>query len=107
MEKVKLSKNKKFILNQLKDHSCPSPVPEKDVMDFLELEDMGFVSHLKLDQGSVEELHGPYLADAGERYLVENPRLKNPKMRVASKWWIGTIIALAGAGASILALFKK
>lgn len=106
MERVKLTNNKRNILKQLAEYKYPAPVPDKDIKDFLELEDLGFVSHLKLDQGSLNQLYGPQITDAGRRYLAENPKLKNPRWKFDWKWLIGTIVAVLGVLATLWAALK-
>ena len=106
MERVKLTNNKRNILQQLAEYKYPNPVPDKDIKDFLELEDLGFVNHLKLSQGSLKQLYGPQITDTGRRYLAENPKLKNPRRRFDWKWWIGTIIALLGVITTMWAVLK-
>lgn len=106
MERVKLTSNKRNILRQLAEYKYPSPVPAKDIKDFLELEDLGFVSHIKLDQGSLNQLYGPQITDKGRRYLAENPKLKNPRWEVDWKWLAGTIVAILSIIATIWAALK-
>ena len=101
MNRVRLNKNKRTILISLVKYNYPAPVPDKDLRDFLELEDLGFVTHLKLDQGSLNKLYGPQITETGRRYLVENPKLKNPRIKIDWKWLIGIIVTLMIAGATI------
>lgn len=102
MENYKLTKNQKSILKQLAIYKYPAPVPQKDLKDFLTLENYGLVNHLKLDQES-SDLYGPVIAEAGKRYLVINPSLKNHKRKVDWKWLVGIIVALLGVAATIWA----
>jgi len=106
MERVKLNNNKRNILNLLAEFKYPAPVPDDDIKDFLELEDIGFVSHLKLDQGSLNKLYGPQITDAGRRYLTENPKLMNPKCKVDWKWLVGTIVTGLGIIATVWAALR-
>lgn len=106
MERVNLNRNKRIILNQLAENNYPSPVPQKDLKDFLELEDVGFASHFSLDQSSMNQLYGPQITDKGRRYLVENPKLKNPKWKFDWKWLIGTIVTALGIIATVWVALK-
>ena len=100
MDNIRLTKDEMLILSALANNTYPSTVPESDVQVFLRLEQYGLVSHMKLDQSSVNELYGASLTRKGKEYMAIKPEKK--RIQIDWKWLIGIIVAVLGIVAAIV-----
>lgn len=101
MGDFRITKDEMLILSALANHTYPSTVPEEDVNDFLRLEKYGLVTHVKLDQSSVQKLYGATLTPEGKDYMGVSYEIKMPRKPIDWKWLIGIVIAVLGVLATI------
>ena len=106
MEKIKLTKDCRRILQALYDSSYDiNRVPEEDRPSFRILKEAGLVSYVSTKDYDIDV---PSLTDTGHAYLAENPRLKNPGIfeDTKSKYIINLAISIFALIISLIALFK-
>ena len=106
MEKIKLTKDCRRILQALYDSSYDiNRVPEEDRPSFRILKEAGLVSYVSTKDDDIDV---PSLTDTGHAYLAENPRLKNPGIfeDTKSKYIINLAISIFALIISLIALFK-
>lgn len=104
MEKIALSKNCKKILFQLRDNKRQLLYKDKDFDDIKYLVLLELVTASKLMNKSFCDV---CLTEKGERYLYQNPKLKNPSIWDDKKYWINTAISVLALIVAIIALFKN
>lgn len=90
MERIKLSKKEKVILQLMRDAKYPAKVNQEDEISMKKLIYVGLVSCKQTEFGN---LLVPNLTEKGEVYIAENPNLRNPHF-YQDKSLVVSIIAL-------------
>ena len=106
MDKIKLSKNQKVILNSLRDGNYSASIPDKDIDDIFVLKEFNIITAIEVSDKSGQLLICPELTDRGKAYIGSNPTLKNPRIWDDKKYIINTIISVAALIVAIIALFN-
>jgi hypothetical protein len=108
MKKKHLSKNEKMVMVKLnkEPYQGIETFFSNEKMDAAaqDLKELGFVSPYR--NQLTGQIYRAILTDAGEAYLVNNPKLKKP-MIDDIKWWIDIFFMLLSVLISIVALIKK
>ena len=106
MDKIKLGKNQKVILNSLRNGDYPSSIPEKDTDDIFVLKELELITAIEVSDKTGRMLICPELTDRGKAYIASNPTLKDPTIWDDKKYIINTVISVAALIVAIIALFK-
>lgn len=94
MKQEKITDRGKNILKALAEKKYKCTVPEDDVIDFLILQEKGFVSAVAASDKDGTSYYSPSITPKGLAYLAEYPNLSDPSKRVDWKWVIATAIAI-------------
>ena len=106
MDEIKLSKNQKVILKDLRNGDYPASIPDKDTDDIFVLKELNLIKAIEVSDKSGQLLICPELTDRGKAYIASNPTLKNPTIWDDKKYIINTIISIAALIVAIIALFN-
>lgn len=106
MDKIKLSKNQKVILNSLRDGNYSASIHDKDIDDIFVLKEFNLITAIEVSDKSRRLLICPELTVRGKAYIASNPTLKNPTIWDDKKYIINTIISIAALIVAIIALFN-